>query len=230
MGLRSRLGIVVLSGTLLGGGIVDANTPAQAALAMAQVNITNGIPNTPVDVYINGKIEIRGIAYTDEGAYPAAWKPGRYTLAFRRHGAAAKSAPILTKIISVASGEDASVVTNLTAGGSPTVSFFVNPTTPGPPGGRVIIRDLADAPPLDIYFDQKLVATALTNSVSVTLNESGNALNTMSPPVYGSLTGTSVEALYPMDQNFLYTTTIIYLVGSYSSTASTLTQTVQDIL
>ena len=219
MGLRSRLGIVVLSTTLLGGGIVAFSAPAQAAVAVAQVTIINGLPNTPVDVYINGKIEIRGIPYTEAGAYPAAWKPGRYTLAFRRHGASATSAPILTKIISLAGGENASVVTNLTAGGSQTVSFFVNPTKDAPP---VIIRDLADAPALDIYFGINIVATALTNSVSVTLNQSSN-------PVSGSLTGTNVTVLQPQDQNFLYGTTIIYIVGSLSSTASTLTQTVQNI-
>ena len=89
---------------------------------------------------------------------------GSYAITVRAYKAPSTSAPILSKSVTVTGGEDASIVANLTASGSPTLSVFANPTTPVPVGdARVIVRHVAEAPGVDVYAGTSKVITDLTN-------------------------------------------------------------------
>ena len=117
----------------------------------AEVTVVHGIPNTPVTVYANNKVLIRDFVF-GKVVGPVALAPGRYALAVRPYGASAKSKPILATSVKVVAGENATVVANLTATGSPNLSVFANPTTAIPMGdARVIVRHVAEAPGVDVY-------------------------------------------------------------------------------
>ncbi|MFZ1062405.1 MAG: DUF4397 domain-containing protein [Acidimicrobiales bacterium] len=224
MRLRNRFGTVAVAVAMLGAGVVASGIPAQAAVAKAEVTVVHGIPNTPVDVYANGKILLNDFVF-GKVAGPVALTPGKYTLAIRPHGAAASTTPILSKTISVVGGENASVVANLTATGSPTLSVFANPTTAVAMGdSRIIVRHLAEAPGVDIYAGTTKVATDLTNPHQVTLViPAANAV-----PISVDVTGTTTTVIGPANFNFpVGTTTIIYAIGSATASPSTLTVAVQ---
>ena len=224
MRLRMRLGVATMAVALLGAGVVASGIPAQAAVAKAEVTVVHGIPNTPVDVYANGKILLNDFVF-GKVAGPVALTPGKYTLAVRPHGAKSTTAPLLSKTVSVVGGENATVVANLTATGSATLSVFANPTTAIAMGGsRIIVRHVAEAPGVDIYAGTTKVATNVTNPHQVTLVIPAAT----KVPISVDVTGTTTTVIGPANFNFpAGTTTIIYAIGSATATPSTLTVAVQ---
>ena len=86
--------------------------------APAEVTVVHGIPSTPVDVYVNGKLTLPDFTF-GKVAGPLALPAGTYAVSVRPQGAPTSSAPILSQTVTVTSGEDASIVANLTASGSP---------------------------------------------------------------------------------------------------------------
>jgi len=86
-----------------------AAVPAMAAAGTATVTVVHGIPNTPVDVYANGKKILSGFAFKTVTS-PLSLPAGSYAIAVRKAGAAAGSAPILAAtehVDSAASGPGA---------------------------------------------------------------------------------------------------------------------------
>jgi hypothetical protein len=197
------------------------NTAAQAASAPAEVTVVHGIPKTPVDVYVNGRLTLPDFTF-DKVAGPLALPAGTYAIAVRPHGAASTSAPILSRSVALTAGEDASIAANLTASGSPTLSVFANPTTPVPMGdARVIVRHLAEAPGVDVYAGTSKVVTNLKNPNQATLVvPAGNV------SVSVDVTRTTTTVIRPASFNFKAgTTTVIYAIGS--AAGKTLTVAVQ---
>jgi predicted cupin superfamily sugar epimerase len=178
--------------------------------APAEVTVVHGIPNTPVDVYVNGKLTLPGFTF-DKVAGPLALPAGTYAIAVRPQGAAPSSVPILSQSVTVSSGEEASIVANLTASGSPTLSVFADPTTPVAMGdARVIIRHLAEAPGVDVYAGTSKVVTDLTNPNQATLVVPAGSLS-----VSVDVTGTTTTVIGPATFDFKAgRTTVIYAIGS----------------
>jgi predicted cupin superfamily sugar epimerase len=197
------------------------STPAHAASAPAEVTVVHGIPNTPVDVYVDGKLALPDFTFGSV-AGPLALPPGTYAIAIRAHGAAASSAPVLSQRVAVTSGENASIVADLTASGSPALSVFANPTTSVPVGdARVIVRHLAEAPGVDVYAGTSKVAADLTNPNQATLVVAAGKV-----AVSVDVTGTTTTVIGPATFHFLAgRTTIIYAIGS--AVGKTLTVAVQ---
>lgn len=139
-----------------------ATLPAQAA-STATVTVVHGIPDTPVDVYVDGKQAISDFTFktvTDPISLPA----GSHDIQVRPAGAAAGSKPILQLSPDLPAGANATVVAYLTADGKPALKPFVNPTTAVPDGmGRLVVRHTAAAPAVDILAGGKPVITKLTN-------------------------------------------------------------------
>ncbi len=186
------------------------NTAAQAASVPAEVTVVHGIPKTPVDVYVNGKLTLPDFTF-DKVAGPLALPAGTYAIAVRPHGASSTSAPILSQSVALTAGEDASVVANLAASGSPTLSVFANPTAPVAMGdARVIVRHLAEAPGVDVYAETSKVVTDLTNPNQATLVVPAGKIS-----VRVDVTRTTRTVIGPASFNFKAgTTTVIYAIGS----------------
>ncbi len=186
------------------------SAPAQAGSAPAEVTVVHGIPNTPVDVYVDGKLTLPDFTF-GQVAGPLAVPAGTYAIAVRAYKAPSTSAPILSKSVTVTGGEDASIVANLTASGSPTLSVFANPTMPVPVGdARVIVRHVAEAPGVDVYAGTSKVITDLTNPDQAAL-----VIPAGKVPVSVDVTGTTTTVIGPATFRFLAgRTTVIYAIGS----------------
>jgi len=142
------------------GLLAPAASQASAASdpAKATITIVHGIPGAngfPVDIYANGSKILSSIPFGWVITFKAA--PGSYDLAIRGAGAAAASPAVLAGTVDFPAGTHKSVVANLTADGTPTVSVFTNDTSPVPAGkARVTVRHLAKAPAVDVVANSTL--------------------------------------------------------------------------
>jgi len=155
------IGIAAAMIGLAAGAAVAA--PAQAASGTAAVTIVHGIPNTPVDVYANGKKILSGFTFKTVTS-PLSLPAGGYTIDVRKAGAAATSAPILAATEQVPAGANLTIVADLTAAGKPALTPFVNDTgAVGDGKGRLVVRHTAEAPAVDVYAGTTKAISGLTN-------------------------------------------------------------------
>jgi hypothetical protein len=217
----SRSALRVAAASALVAAPVLMTTPAQAA-DTASVTVVHGIPDTKVDVYVDGAKALPGFTFKTV-TKPISLPAGSHQIAVRKAGDPASAKPILSTTAKLTAGESATLVANLTAGGKPALNAFVNPTTAVPSSmGRLIVRHTAAAPAVDVLAGGKPVISGLTNpnekSLMVpkgTVNASVAAAGTTDPvigPVALDLAGGS--------------TTIVYAIGSLSGKSLTaVTQT-----
>ena len=130
--------------------VVGLTSTASAASQSALVTVVHGIPNTPVDVYVDGAKALPDFKFKTVTG-PITLPAGSHKIQVRKAGAAKSSAPILATSVTLTSGENATIVANLKANGDPTLTAFVNPTTAVPDSmGRLIVRHTAAAPAVDV--------------------------------------------------------------------------------
>jgi len=193
------------------GGLVLVATPATAA-DTATVSIIHGVPNTPVDVYVNGEEllpDFQPGTLTDPLQLPA----GEYDLAIFPAGADPASTQPVMKAddVTLPAGADATVVAHLTAEGTPVLTPFVNDLSPVPAGqARVSVRHVAAAPPVDVRADGTPVAQGLTNADEATLNVPAGSI---SADVV--LAGSDTVVIGPADLTLAEgTSSVVYAWGS----------------
>ena len=196
--------------------------PASAATGDATVTVVHGIPNTPVDVYANGKKIISGFMFKSV-AGPLQLPPGSYTLDVRKAGSAATSTPVLAATEQLTAGENATVVAALTASGSPVLTAFANDTATAASGdGRLVVRHVADAPAVDVYAGTSKVVSGLASGQQAALTVPAG---TVAAKV--TLAGQSAAVLGPV--NVPVTAgmgTVVYAIGSAAGkTLTVVTQT-----
>ena len=183
---------------------------ASAATGDATVTIVHGIPNTPVDVYANGKKILSGFTFKTV-AGPLQLPPGSYAIAVRKAGSAASSAPVLSATEQVTAGENATVVAGLTASGTPVLSAFVNDTSAAGTGkGRLVVRHVADAPAVDVYAGSSKVISGLASGQQQALDVAAGTV-----PAKVTLAGQTAAVLGPV--NVPVTAgmgTVVYAIGS----------------
>ena len=183
---------------------------ASAATADATVTIVHGIPNTPVDVYANGKKILSGFTFKTV-AGPLQLPAGSYAIAVRKAGSAAASAPVLSATEQVTAGENATVVAGLTAAGTPVLTAFANDTSAAGTGkGRLVVRHVAEAPAVDVYAGSSKVISALASGQQQALDVPAG---TVSAKV--TLAGQTAAVLGPV--NVPVTAgmgTVVYAIGS----------------
>ncbi|MGA2805992.1 MAG: hypothetical protein ABSF89_16660, partial [Acidimicrobiales bacterium] len=129
---------------------------------------------------------------------------------------------VLCACTTCGASENAAIVANLTATGSPTLNVFGDPTSSLPMGdARVIIRHVADAPGVDVYAGNTKVASDLTNPLKATLVIPAGKVT-----VKVDVANTSTTVIGPATFDFKAgTTTVIYAIGS--AAGKTLTVAVQ---
>jgi molybdopterin-binding protein len=183
---------------------------ASAVTGDATVTIVHGIPNTPVDVYANGKKILSGFTFKTV-AGPLQLPPGSYAIAVRKAGSAASSAAVLSATEQVTAGENATVVAGLTASGTPVLSAFANDTSAAGTGkGRLVVRHDADAPAVDVYAGSSKVISGLASGQQQALDVPAG---TVSAKV--TLAGQTAAVLGPV--NVPVTAgmgTVVYAIGS----------------
>lgn len=198
--------------------------PAQAADGDAMVTVVHAVPDTPVDVYVNGDALLTDFApgtVTDPVPLPA----GSYDLKVTAPGAGADGKAVIeANGVEVPAGANISVAAHLTAKGTPTLTPFVNDVSSVPAGqARLTVRHTAAAPAVDVRAGGQPVFTGLTNPNEV----SGEVpAGTVSADVV--LAGTDKVAIGPADLDLAEgSNTIVYAWGS--AEAGNLALAVQSI-
>lgn len=171
-------------------------SPATAATTeSAQLSVLHAIPDTPVDVYVNGE---RTIDDFQPGslAGPLELPAGSYEVALTAPDAADASAPVLgPATLTLTAGTNYTAVAHLTEAGEPGLNLFTNDTSATAPGqGRLTVRHVAAAPAVDILAGGSPVVEDLTNPNEATLN-----LPAANVSAAVALAGTTDPVLGPQD-------------------------------
>jgi uncharacterized protein DUF4397 len=187
-----------------------AATSATAADGNATVTVVHGIPGTPVDVYVDGAKALSNFTFKTVTA-PISLRAGAHAIAVRKAGDPASAAPILTANPTLPAGANATVVANLTAAGTPTLTPFVNPTSSVPDGmARLVVRHTAAAPAVDVLAGGKAVISGLSNPNEKMLMVPAGSLSASV-----AAAGTTTPVIGPVPLNLASgSTTIVYAVGS----------------
>lgn len=146
--------------------------PASAISATtADLSVLHGIPDTPVDVWVNGELTLDDFQPGDL-AGPLDLPAGDYVVAITAPDAADDSAPVLGPItLTLAANTSYTAVAHLTDAGTPTVTAFVNDITPTAAGeGRLTVRHVAAAPAVDVLAGGTAVISGLANPDEATLD------------------------------------------------------------
>jgi hypothetical protein len=156
----NRLSFVgmAVAGLLVAGTF--ATSPAQAA-GTAQVSVVHGIPNTPVNVFVNDKLTLPDFK-PGTVAGPLSLLGGSYTVTvFPAADTAGAGTPVIKATATIQAGHSYSLVAHLTTAGKPALTAFVNDTSAMPAGmGRLIVRHVAAAPTVDVRANGKVAFPA----------------------------------------------------------------------
>ncbi|WP_342001441.1 DUF4397 domain-containing protein [Microbacterium sp. LWH7-1.2] len=165
--------------TLLAGlaaGIVAAlglGAPATAATSgNAVLSVLHGVPDTPVDVYVNGELTLDDFQPGDL-AGPLDLPAGAYEVALTATDATDASSPVVGPVtLTLEAGKNYTAVAHLNASGAaPTVTPYVNDTSPTAAGeGRLTVRHDAAAPEVDVLAGGTAVIQGLANPEEATLD------------------------------------------------------------
>lgn len=195
---------------LTAGSVGATAMSASAATGDATVTVVHGIPNTPVDVYANGKKILSGFTFKTV-AGPLQLPPGSYAIAVRKAGSATASAPVLSATEQVTAGENATIVAGFTASGTPVLTAFANDTSAAGTGkGRLVVRHDAEAPAVDVYAGTSKVISGLASGQQQALDVPAGTV-----PAKVTLAGQTAAVLGPVNVPVTASMgTVVYAIGS----------------
>ncbi|KIR65448.1 MULTISPECIES: DUF4397 domain-containing protein [Micromonospora] len=204
---RVAAGGAVAALTFAGAGALTA-TPAYAATS--KVSVVHGIPDTPVDVYVNGKKTLDNFKPGDV-AGPLDLEQGAYDIALTKPGEALDKAILTVDDAEVPGGANISLAAHLDEAGKPKITPFANDTAKVDAGkARLIVRHTAAAPAVDVRAGGKPVFEDLTNP-----NEAKADVDAGTVSADVVLAGTDTVAIGPADLDLKEgTATIVYAIGS----------------
>ena len=183
---------------------------AASAAETAKVYVVHGIPDTPVDVYVNGTLTLDNFA-PETVAGPLDLAAGSYDVAVTAADAADASSPLLTAKADLVAGTSVSLVAHLKEDGSPTITPFSNDVSSIAAGQtRLVVRHTAAAPAVDVRAGGAVVLSGVTNPNQGVLNI---AAGSVTADVV--LAGTSTVAIGPATLDLKEgTATFVHAVGS----------------
>ncbi|KAB1907942.1 DUF4397 domain-containing protein [Micromonospora tulbaghiae] len=189
---------------------VGAATMSPAYAASSKVSVVHGIPDTPVDVYVNGEKTLNNFKPGDV-AGPLTLPEGEYDIALTKPGEAIDKAILKVDDAAVPGGANISLAAHLSATGEPQITPFVNDVSKvGAGKARLIVRHTAAAPAVDVRAGGKPVFEGLTNPKEA---KADVAAGSVKADVV--LAGTDTVAIGPADLNLKEgTATIVYAIGS----------------
>jgi hypothetical protein len=205
-----RIAAAVVLGVVAGFAVLGTGGPANAA-DDASVSVVHGIPNTPVNVFVNGKLTLRNFR-PGTVAGPLSLPAGSYQVrVFPAANTSGSGNPVISATAQVPAGANVSLVAHLTASGSPTITPFVNDVSRVPAGqARLVVRHTAAAPAVDVRAGGTPVIRGLTNPKQQALTVPAG---TVRADVV--LAGTSTVAIGPANLSLREgTATVVYAIGS----------------
>jgi Domain of unknown function (DUF4397) len=182
-----------------------------AAADDASVSVVHGIPDTPVNVFVNGKLTLRNFQ-PGKVAGPLSLPAGSYQVrVFPAANTAGTGNPVISATAQVPAGANVSLVAHLSASGQPTLTPFVNDVSRLAAGqARLVVRHTAAAPAVDVRAGGTPVIRGLTNPQQRELTLPAGSVR-----ADVVLAGTSTVAIGPATLDLAEgSATIVYAIGS----------------
>lgn len=180
----------------------------------AKLSVLHAVPDTPVDVYVNGALTLDNFAPGDL-AGPLDLAAGTYSVAITAADAADASKPVIGPIdLALADGGNYTAVAHLKEDGTPGATLFTNDVSQTAAGeGRLTVRHTAAAPAVDVLAGGSAVVSGLTNPNEKVLNLPAG---TISAAVAAA--GSMTPVIGPADVTVAEgANTIVYAWGSLSA-------------
>jgi hypothetical protein len=177
----------------------------------AMLSVLHGVPDTPVDVYVNGDLTLDDFQ-PGELAGPLELPAGDYEVAVTAADAADDSEPVIGPVnVTLEGGGDYTAAAHLDAEGQPTVTPFVNDTSALEAGnGRLVVRHVAAAPAVDVWADGAVAISGLANPEEKALDLPAGTIEAAV-----SVSGETDPVLGPVDVEVAEgAATIVYAWGS----------------
>lgn len=212
--------------------LVAGATPAFAQSQAEETNtaslsVLHAVPDTPVDVYVNGALTLDDFA-PGQLAGPLELPAGDIQVAITASDAQDASSPVIGPVdLTLGAGTMNTAVAHLDAEGAPTASAFVDDTSGLEAGqGRVTVRHVAAAPAVDVWANGEVAVQSLTNPNEESLEVPAGAVQAAV-----SLAGETDPVLGPQDIAVMEgANTIVYAWGSAADgNVALATQTVQGM-
>ena len=173
-----------------------AAAPSAGAAETAQVSVIHGIPNTPVNVFVDGKSALANFK-PGTVAGPLALPAGSHTVTiFPAADAKGTGSPVIKASASLEAGGNYSLIAHLSADSKPTLTPYANDVSTVAAGqARLVVRHTAAAPAVDVRAGGKVAFADLTNPKEA---KADLPAGTISADVV--LAGTGNVALGPAEQ------------------------------
>jgi hypothetical protein len=203
--------------TAVGGGLaacalaLAVAAPAAAAQDTGTVRVVHGIPDTPVDVYVDGTRALDDFQ-PGTSAGPVQLPAGARDVAiFPADAADGSGSPLLQATADLPAGAAVTLVAHLSEAGEPTVTPFADDVSAVPAGqARLVVRHTAAAPAVDVLAGGQAVVTGLANPDEQALEVPAG---TVSAAVAAA--GTTEPVIGPADVTLREgTATFVHAVGS----------------
>lgn len=202
---------LALGGLVAAAATTLAPTGVAAAAATGTVYVVHGIPDTPVDVYVDGKRALDDFKPgTAEGPLSLPAGPHEVKI-FAADAKDDSGKPVLEANASVPAGGNVTLVAHLKENGDPTITPFVDDVSRIAPGeARLVVRHTAAAPAVDVLAGGKAVIEGLKNPEQKVLNIPAG---TVSASVAAA--GTTDPVIGPADLDLAEgTATFVHAIGS----------------
>jgi len=200
---------------------------AAAAEDGAVLSVMHGVPDTPVDVWVDDELTVDDFQPGDM-AGPLDLPAGTYSVAITAPDAEDTSDPVIGPVdLELEAGGNYTAVAHLDADGGPTATLFTNDTSSTAAGdGRLTVRHVAAAPAVDVLAGGEPVISGLENPDEQSLDLPAG---TVSAAVAAA--GTTEPVLGPTDVEVAEgVNTIAYAWGSLDDdTLALATQTVDGL-
>jgi hypothetical protein len=202
---------LALGGLLAATATAVALAPVATAQETGTVFVVHGIPDTPVDVYVDGERALDDFQ-PGTSAGPVSLPAGPHAVAvFPADAEDDSGEPLLEADAELPAGANVTLAAHLTADGEPTLTPFVNDVSDVPAGqARVVVRHTAAAPAVDVLAGGTAVVSGLENPREEALEVPAGTL-----PAAVAAAGTTDPLIGPADLELGEgTATFVHAVGS----------------
>ena len=201
--------------------------PVASATETGTVYVVHGIPDTPVDVYVDGTRALDDFKPgTTAGPLSLPAGPHKVTV-FAADAVDDTGTPVISASADLPAGGNVTLVAHLTTGGKPTITPFVNDVSHLAPGqARLIVRHTAAAPAVDVLAGGTVVVSGLTNPNQKVLQVPAGTVSA-AVAAAGSTTPLIGPADLPLAEG---TATFVHAIGSLDGkTLSLVTFTIRGL-
>lgn len=205
-------------------GLLTA-VPASAQTAV-RVHLLHGIPDTPVDVYVDGGAVIEGFEFGDAQDLSAFAGVTLENVEVRLAGT--ETVAIAVPSLAIPSSGNFTAVAHLDAEGTPSLAVFENDTSAIAAGeGRLVVRHAAAAPEVDILANGDVAFAAVPNGAEGSVDLATGTVTAEVVPAGA----TEPVVIGPADLPIVDgSSLIVYAVGSLDGGSLTvLTETIEGL-